>query len=188
MKINAVIALLLSGLVLAACGSQEPAVEQPTPAAEEMTAPTAETPAPQPEATAAETPAPAEAAPAEAAAPVAATAGPATFSVAVEGLTKGQSGPSKDKLQVTAATETNAIVVSLANYSHYCSPAPTFTATAKAESLEIAAVKPASSVSRCFAPHAMKLRVELPGRNDIRTVVLLGADGKQLASAVIGAR
>ena len=34
----------------------------------------------------------------------------------------------------------------------------------------------------------MKLRVELPGRNNIRTVVLLAADGKQLASAVIGAR
>jgi hypothetical protein len=186
MKTTAIVALLVSGLLAAACGSQEPAVEQPTPAAEETTPPAE---AVQPEATpTAEATPPAETAPVVAPPAEVEPAAPAALSVAVEGLTKGQSGPSKAKLQVTAAAETNAIVVSLANYSHYCSPAPSFNATAKAESLEITAVKPTGSISRCFAPHAMKLRVELPGRNNIRTVVLLGADGKQLASAVIGAK
>ena len=188
MKTTAIVAFLVSGLVAAACGSQEPAVEQPTPAAAETTPPPVEAVQPEAAATPAEATPPAEGAPAVAPPAEVEPAAPAALSVAVEGLTKGQSGPPSDKLQVTAAAETNAIVVSLANYSHYCSPAPTFTATAKTDSLEIAAVKPTGSISRCFAPHAMKLRVELPGRNNIRTVVLLAADGKQLASAVIGAR
>jgi hypothetical protein len=178
-----VVSLLASAWFVAACGAQDPAVEQPTPAAE----PAAEAVAPE-QAAAAAAPAepaqPVEATPAEPVAP----ADPVALTVAVEGMTKGQSGPGKQPLAVTAAAETNAIVVSLANYSHYCAPAPSFTATVKAESLEIAAVKPTGSISRCFAPHAMKLRVELPGRNAIRSVVLLGADGKQLATAVIGAK
>jgi hypothetical protein len=51
-------------------------------------------------------------------------------------------------------------------------PAPTFTAVANAEALEITAVKATGAISKCFAPHAMKLRVELPGRNNLRSVVV----------------
>src|SRR6185503_1633506 len=123
MKHLSLVAVLVSGWLASGCGAQDPAIEQPTPAPEETTPPPAEAVA-QPEAT----PPPAEAPAAEATPPVAEPVAPAALSVAVEGLTKGASGPSKDKLQVTAAAETNAIVVSLANYSHYCSPAPSFTA------------------------------------------------------------
>jgi hypothetical protein len=111
---------------------------------------------------------------------------PATpISVAVQNLSKGQSGPGKKPAVATATSGTNQITVHLESFTHYCSPAPTFTAAVEGEKLVVTVSKPASAVSRCVAPHSLDAVVSLPGRNNVRSVSVVDASGKELASATV---
>jgi hypothetical protein len=114
-------------------------------------------------------------------------AAPAEITVAVQNLTKGTSGPSKQPLAVTATSGTNQITVHLENFTHYCSPEPSFTAAVDGESLKLTVAKPATAVSRCFAPHTLDAVVSLPGRNNVRKVVVVGDSGVEAGSATVTA-
>ena len=173
-------------LLVAACGGADaPAESTTTPAAEEQ--PAAADPAEQPAApVAGEAGA---AAPVEgqagAAAPVDPAAPAAAITVAVQNLAKGQSGPGKKPVAVSATSGTNQITVHLESFTHYCSPEPSFTAAVEGEKLVLTVVKPAGGVSRCVAPHSLDAVVSLPGRNNVRSVVVIDVGGKELASATV---
>lgn len=136
-------------------------VETPVPA------PVVVTPAP--------TPAPVEEAPAAAA-----------LVVVVDGHRQIAEGPAANGAPVTviATAKTNRIDVSIDSIVSYCAPDPSFTAVANAEALELTLVRP-DGVSRCFGTHHVDAHVDLPGRNDLRKVIVRGHDGQVLAEAPI---
>ncbi|HEY8144238.1 MAG TPA: hypothetical protein VIG06_16240 [Kofleriaceae bacterium] len=177
MRIPSLLALLALSIA-AACGGADSPTDTTTPAPSEE--PVTEAPA-EPAATpVAADPA---AAPTEAT-PTDPAAAPAAITVAVQNLAKGQSGAGK-KLAVTATSGTNQITVHLAGLTHYCSPAPTFTAAVEGEKLVLAVAKPDGAISRCFAPHDLDAVVSLPGRNNVRSVVVVGDAGKELGTATV---
>jgi hypothetical protein len=174
MRIPSLLASLAFSLAAACGGADAPTETAPAAAAEPIEA----TP---PAAAADETATPV--AGESAAAPVDPAAAPTAITVAVQNLTKGQSGPSKKPAAATATSGTNQITVHLESFTHYCEPAPTFTAAVEGEKLVVTVAKPASAVSRCVAPHSLDAVVSLPGRNNVRTVVVVDVSGKELASA-----
>lgn len=163
MRIAPLLAALALSLVGACGGADAPA---DTPA--DTTAPAAEP---------AETARPDAEQPAEAA--------PASITVVVQNLSKGQSGPGVKPVLVTATSGTNQITVHLERFSHYCSPAPSFTAAVEGDKLVVTVAKPASAVSRCVSPHDLDAVVSLPGRNNVRTVALVDISGKELGTATV---
>jgi hypothetical protein len=170
--------LLLCLAVASACGGADTPSDTTPPPAEEAAAPAAEETAP-----AATEPPTTDPAAAPATTDPAATGG---ITVAVQNLVKGQSGASK-KLAVKATSSTNQITVHLEGLTHYCSPEPSFTAAVEGEKLVLTVAKPAGAVSRCFAPHDLDAVVSLPGRNNVRTVSVLGDGGKEVGSATVTA-
>jgi len=177
MRIPSLLASLAFSLAAACGGADAPAETTPAAAPEPIEA--------TPPAAAADEPATPVAGESAAAAPVDPAAAPAAITVAVQNLTKGQSGPSKKPAAATATSGTNQITVHLESFTHYCSPEPTFTAAVEGEKLVVTVAKPASAVSRCVAPHSLDAVVSLPGRNNVRTVVVVDASGKELASATV---
>jgi hypothetical protein len=148
----------------AACGGAD------TPA-ESTTTPAAETPAP----AAAQTPAPEASDPRSPSSPV----------VTVQNLSKGTSGPSSKPVALKATSGLNQITVHVDNFTHYCSPEPSFVASVTGEELTIDLTKPASAVSRCVSPYSFDLVVALPGRNNVRSVVVRSDAGKELGKATV---
>lgn len=150
-------------LAAAGCaGTEEPAVTEPTTAAAE---PTAEAVSPTP------------------VAPEAAAA----FSVKVQNMTRGPDGPAHGPVALTATSGLNEITVHVASYTTYCSPAPSFAAEVKGESLVLTVQKATTPVSKCFSPATFDAVVALPGRNNVRQVELVSTDGKSLATAPVTA-
>jgi len=98
---------------------------------------------------------------------------------------RGSSGPSTEPTSLRATPALNAIELKVADLVTYCDPPPSFTAAVKGESLVVTLARPAGAVSRCFAPHELALEVALPGRNNVRKVVLAGSDGAEIASATV---
>ncbi len=178
MRTPTLVALLAFSLA-AACGGADtpsdttPPAEEPVAAAEPAAAEPTATPVAGDEGAAAAA-APAEGAPAATAA----------ITVAVQNLAKGQSGAAK-KLAVTATSGLNQITVHLDGFTHYCSPAPSFTAAVEGEKLVVTVAKPAGAVSRCFAPHSLDAVVSLPGRNNVRSVSVVSDAGKELGTAPV---
>jgi len=163
-------------LALAACGGADtPAETTTTPAAGEP-APAADTAGPT-------APAPA----AGEAAPAAETdaRSPSSPVVTVQNLSKGTSGPSNKPLALKATSGLNQITVHADNFTHYCSPEPAFVASVTGEELTIDLSKPTGAVSRCFAPFSFDLVVALPGRNNVRSVVVRSDAGKELGKATV---
>ena len=181
MRFRSLFASLALSLAAACGGADSPTETTPAPAEEPIEA--------TPEA-AAEQPATPVADESAGAAPAAGESGgpapvAAEITVAVQNLSKGQSGPGKKPAVATATSGTNQITVHLESFTHYCSPAPSFTAAVEGEKLVVTVAKPASAVSRCVAPHTLDAVVSLPGRNNVRSVVVVDASGKELASATV---
>ena len=175
MRTRSLLAVLALALAAACGGADAPA--------ETSTTPTAEQPAADPAAEPAATPG-AEGQEASAAAPTD-PAPVAAIAVAVQNLSKGQSGPSKKPVQLTATPGTNQITVHLESFTHYCSPEPSFSAAVEGDKLVVTVAKPASAVSRCVSPFSLDAVVSLPGRNNVRTVSLVSDAGKELGTATV---
>ncbi len=174
MRIRSLLALFALSFA-AACGGADSATDTTTPAPAEE--PVTEAPA-EPAAT----PVAGDETNAASADPAGAQA---AITVAVQNLSKGQSGPSAKPAAVTATSGTNQITVHLESFTHYCSPEPSFTAAVDGEKLVLTVAKPAGAVSRCVAPHTLDAVVSLPGRNNVRSVVLVGDAGKELGTATV---
>lgn len=67
--------------------------------------------------------------------------------------------------------------VSMANVSHYCSPAPRFNVQAAGPRVTFSIVPPEGGVSRCVGPHS--LTVEVDGVDNAAEIVLVNLDGEQ---------
>lgn len=176
MRITSLLAALSLSLAAACAGADTPSDTTPPPAEEPAAA----------EPTSDEQPAAPPAEGQAAGAPTDPTPA-AAITVAVQNLAKGQSGPSKKPLAVTATSGTNQITLHLENFTHYCSPEPSFSAAALGEKLVVTVAKPASAVSRCVAPFALDAVVSLPGRSNVRSVSVVGDGGKELGTATVTA-
>lgn len=176
--------LFACALFATACGSQTPGDTTPpvTPAPIEETEAAAD-PAEAEQPTAEEAEAPADV---DAESETSAAEAPAAFTVSVVKHEKGAEGPPKGPVNVSATPGTNQVTVELGNFAHTCEPAPTFTAAAEGEQLVLQIVKPAASAtSKCVSAHSVTVSIALPGRNNLRKVVVKGQRGKPMGVATI---
>ena len=179
MMIKSLTSILTLSLSLFACAAgSETAADTTPPAAEtEVAAPE---PTPVAPAETAEAEVPAEAAPAAETEPSA-----TTFAVETASFVK-TNAPLKSDIVMSATPSTNNLAVSIGNLKYYCSPAPSFVASADSTTLTLTMQAPAAAVSKCFAPHDLQLQIALPGRNNLRTIKLISDKGAELATAEIG--
>ena len=198
------VALLASlSLTAAACGSQESEPVEPAPAVAEAPAdPVAADPAAAP-GTAADPadppvhgagPTDAAGAPTDPSSPSSGTGQASTgnagrpttgYPVTIVQQTRGPSGPARHPASLTAKPGLNSIEIDVLDLATYCEPAPSFTSAVQGDTLRVTLSKPAGPVSKCFAPYALTLKVDLPGRNNVRQVVLVREDGTEIAKATV---
>lgn len=149
-------ALLLAAT--AACGASE---EQPESAAKPVEA----SPAPAAE--------PAIPAPATDEAPA-----PAALAVTVVEMTNTGSGPSQAPATIKAMPAGEKTDVLIENLSHYCEPAPSFTAAVEGDVLKLTLAQPQQPVSKCFGPFTGKLNLDVSTAN-LAWVVVVDHEGKE---------
>jgi len=155
----------------AACGGADTPAENTTPAAteppaaEQPAAPSAEQPAADTTATDARS--------------------PSSLPVEVKNLAKGADSPSSKPVALTATSGLNQITLHVDNFTHYCSPTPAFSASVTGDVVTVGVRKPEGAVSRCAAPYSLDVVLQIPGRNNVRTVSLVGVDGKELGKATV---
>ena len=199
------LALLTSlSLTAAACGAQESESVEPAPAVTEApaapaaAADPAAAPGTEPAADPADPPVhgagPTGTAPTDPASPSSGTgeassgnAGQPTagFPVTVVQQTRGPSGPARHPASITAKPGLNSVEIDVLDLATYCEPAPSFTSAVQGDTLRVTLSKPTGPVSKCFAPYALTLKVDLPGRNNVRQVVLVRHDGTEIAKATV---
>jgi hypothetical protein len=77
------------------------------------------------------------------------------------------------------------LTVKIENFSYYCEPAPSFTASVDGRTLVLTLNK-ATAVARCMGLHDMKLAFAgLDMKAGFDNVNIVGEDGKELGSAGI---
>lgn len=131
--------------------------------------------------------APAE--PVEAAPPVEETsaepaATPAELAVEVVEMKNTGSGPSQTPATVKAMPVGEKTEIHIENLSHYCEPAPSFTAAVEGDVLKLTLASPEQPVSRCFGPFTGKISVDVSTAN-VGSVVIVDAEGKELVKGEV---
>lgn len=78
-------------------------------------------------------------------------------------LSGSDSAPATSGTETTTATasvEGGAVVLSLDNFIHHCSPAPTFVLRMDGDLVVVQAEPPVGPGTRCIGPHTVRLRLE----------------------------
>jgi len=66
----------------------------------------------------------------------------------------------REETTATASVEGDAVLLSLTNFTFYCSPPPSFAANMEGAVVVVRAEQPTSPVTRCIGPHSASLRIE----------------------------
>lgn len=92
-------------------------------------------------------------------------------------------GQVSSPLALSALSHMGNLTVKVKNFSYYCEPAPSFTATKDGRTLVLTLNK-ATAVARCMGLHDMKLTfAALDMKAGFDTVNIVSEDGKELGSA-----
>ncbi len=96
-----------------------------------------------------------------------------------------QRGQTALAMTMTALSHMGNITIDLKNFSYYCEPVPSFTASAEGREL-ILTLNKATAVARCMGIHEMKLEFAgIDMKAGFDTVKIVGVDGKEQGSASI---